>query len=102
MSMHTASTLSACIASADTLAFASHCMFFCILHRRVSWASNASCQPKTEHGSPMGTTIDLHASRTVSSGVGGEEGASIDGRLDGLDRGGSSGRLRRMWGPGGG
>ena len=93
MSMHTAPTLPDCIASTDTLAYASHCMFSCSLHRRVSTASNASCQPKSEHGSPIGATIDLHTSRTASSGVGGEEGASTDGRLNGLDRGGSSGRL---------
>jgi hypothetical protein len=50
----------------------------------------------------MDATIDLHASRVASGGIGGEEGASIDGRLDGLDRGGGSGRLQRLWGPGGG
>jgi hypothetical protein len=77
MSMHTAPTLPACIASADTLAYASHCMFFCSLHRRVTWASNASCQPKTEHGSPRGDTrwgfsmgarrVARHLQKTVKS-----------------------------------
>jgi hypothetical protein len=86
MSMHTHPYFPACIASTDTLANASQCMFFCSLHRRVSSASNASCHPKTEHGSPIGAVIDLHASRTVNSGVGGEEGPSIDGSFDGLDR----------------
>ena len=102
MSMHTAPSLPACVASSDALAYGSHSIFSRALHRRVSSASNASCQPKTDYGSPMDATIDLHASRMASGGVGGEEGASIDGRLDGLDRGGGSGRLQRLWGPGGG
>ena len=50
----------------------------------------------------MITTIEPHASRTAIGAIGDEEGASIDGRLDGLERGGGSGRLRRLWGPGGG
>ena len=33
----------------------------------------------------MVTTIETHASRTAIGAIGDEEGASIDGRFDGLD-----------------
>ena len=52
------------------------------VHRRVSAISNASCRPKSKQTSPMVTTIDLTASRTVIGGVGGEQRASIDDRHD--------------------
>ena len=102
MSMYTGASLPACVASADALANASHSLFFCSLHRRDSAASDASCQPKTKQDPLMGASIDLHVSRTAIGGVGLEDGASIDGRFDGLDRGRGRGQFQRLWGHGGG
>ena len=100
MSMHPGPSLPACFTLADALTHAAFTCRLSILHRRVSMAINASCPPKIKQAAPMATTIDLPASKMVSGGVGDEESASIDDRCDGCDRGGGSGRCRRLWGPG--
>ena len=87
MSMHVGPSMPACFASPDALARASHCVFFCVLDRRVSTASNVSGRPKGKESAPTVLTIDLAASRTVTGGVDGEQRASVDGRLDGLHHG---------------
>ena len=87
MSMLVRPSLPACFASRDALTHASHRVFSCFLGRRVPTASNASCWPRSKQSAVMVTTIDLAANRTASSGVGGEERASVDGRLDGLGHG---------------
>ena len=46
--------------------------------------------------------IDVHAEETVVGGGGGEDGASIDGGLDGCGCRGPSGRSRQISGRGGG
>ena len=58
----------ACFASPDALTYASHCVFFCFLDRRVSTASNASCRPKSEQRLPAVPTIDPAASPTSQGG----------------------------------
>ena len=83
MSMHVGPSMPAC--------FASRCSPFCPilshLDRRVPTASNVSGRPKSKESPPMATTIDLAASRTATSGVAGEQRASVDGRPDGLGHG---------------
>ena len=87
MSMHVGPSMPACFASPDALARASHCVFFCVLDRRVSTASNESGRPKSEQSPPTVAPIDLAAGGTVTGGVAGEERAAVDGRLDGLHHG---------------
>ena len=87
MSMHVGPSMPACFASPDALARASHGVFFCVLDRRVSTASNESGRPKSEQSPPTVAPIDLAAGGTVTGGVGGEERAAVDGRLDGLHHG---------------
>ena len=74
MSMHVGPSMPACFASPDALARASHGVFFCVLDRRVSTASNESGRPKSEQSPPTVAPIDLAAGGTVTGGVGGEEG----------------------------
>ena len=96
ISMPASPSLPACFASLDALSRASHRVFSSSLHRRVSAASNAFCNPKTEKTAPRVAPIDLLTSRTPICSVGDEEGASTDDRLDGLVCGGGSGRVRRL------
>ena len=96
MSMPASPSLPACFASLDALSHASHRVFSCSLHRRVSTVSSASCKPKTEYTAPIVATTDLPTSRTTICSVGDEEGASTDDRLNGLVCGGGSGRVRRL------
>ena len=102
MSMHPSPSLPACFTLADALTHASFTDHLSILHRRVSKASNAFYLPKSSQTEPLVATVDLGANKMASGGVGDEESASIDDRFDGLDRGGGSGRCRRLWGPGSG
>ena len=57
--------------------------------------SNVFCHPNTEHISLIVATTDLPASRTVSSDLGDEEGASTDNLVNGMACGRGSGRVRR-------
>ena len=51
---------------------------------------------------PMVAGTDLHAKEAALGGGGGEDGASIDGGLDGCGCHGPGGRNRRISGRGGG
>ena len=89
-------------ASRDPLSHASDRPFGCSLGSSGPTADDASDQPKMAETPPMVVGIEAHAKNTVVGGGGGEDGASIDGGLDGCGYRGPGGRNRRISGRGGG